>query len=200
MERVLGEHFGGPEHIRVLSNSRYSIEDYPMASTTALRKMVNGIENVLDTEEDILLIYITSHGGPKRIVVNSQNFRLSALTAESLKEILAETKARWKIVIISACHSGSFLEALSSDDTLVLTSASADRSSYGCGKKSDLTYFTKALVKNQLEHGVPLVEAFQSAQEEILALEKEEGLEPSLPQIHSSAGVVARLSEFYDLQ
>ena len=57
---------------------------------------------------------------------------------------------RWKVVVVNACYSGGFVDALRDDSTLVITSARADRTSFGCGADSDITYFGKAFLAEAL--------------------------------------------------
>jgi len=47
----------------------------------------------------------------------------------------------WRVISVSACCSGSWIAPLAGDTALVMTAADADHTSYGCGRRSELTFF-----------------------------------------------------------
>src|SRR3546814_8238085 len=69
---------------------------------------------------------------------------LDQIGAPDLAGILALHPFKWKVVVVNACYSGGFVPPLRGPGTLVLTAARSDRSSFGCGSDSDITYFGKA--------------------------------------------------------
>ncbi len=54
---------------------------------------------------------------------------LRDLTGETLAEALRESGIKWRVIVISACHAGAFIEPLQDENTIVITAARADRSS-----------------------------------------------------------------------
>jgi hypothetical protein len=72
---------------------------------------------------------------------------------------------------------------LSSPDTVIVTAASADRTSFGCRAENDWTYFGDALVNNALRKPQPLANAAEEARTMIAGWESGSGLEPSQPQV-----------------
>jgi hypothetical protein len=86
---------------------------------------------------------------------------------------------RNRVVIISACHSGSFIPALASPTTLVITAARGDRTSLGCSDKRWWTYFGDAYFNHALRRDTSFTRAFAQAKR----LEAQHKLMPSLPQI-----------------
>jgi hypothetical protein len=107
--------------------------------------------------------------------------------------MLDEAGIRWRILIVSACYSGGFLPALADENTLVITAARADRTSFGCGVDSDFTYFGRALLIEALNETLDWEQAFALAQAKVAEREAEEDLEPSEPQIAMGAALRAHL-------
>jgi hypothetical protein len=98
-------------------------------------------------------------------------------------------------VVISACYSGVFVGPLANDDTLVMTAADTDHSSFGCQDKVKWTYFGDAFFNKALRHTADLRSAFAAARKLISVREKQEGLVPSNPQIAGGKNIDAVLAE-----
>lgn len=96
--------------------------------------------------------------------------------------------------MINACYSGGFVPPLRGPGTLVLTAARTDRSSFGCGSESDITYFGHAWLEDALNHTDNFVDAFKHAQNEIALWEKQDKLTPSEPQIDIGSGIEGQLT------
>jgi hypothetical protein len=113
-----------------------------------------------------------------------------------LPGILAEHPFKWKVVVVNACYSGGFIPPLRGNDTLVMTAARSDRSSFGCGTESDLTYFGHAWLVDALNHTDNFVGAFHQASHEIAGWEKQDKLTPSEPQISVGSGIAVQLASW----
>jgi len=96
-------------------------------------------------------------------------------------------------VIVSACYSGGFVEALRGSRTLAISAARADRNSFGCGHDGDYTYFGRAFLGEELPGAASIEAAFEGARARIGAREQSEGLTPSEPQISVGEEIRARL-------
>ena len=102
--------------------------------------------------------------------------------AVTLAELLAESGIRWRVIVVSACFSGAFVEPLADNHTIVITAASKNRTSFGCSDQRDLTYFGEAFYRDALPRSTQLRAAFEAAKQEIRRREKEEGVRASQPQ------------------
>jgi hypothetical protein len=76
---------------------------------------------------------------------------------------------------------------------MVLTAASADRPSYGCGSDSQITDFSRALYLKALTRTRSLREAAALTLDLVRDDEKARGYTPSLPQLRSGAAIDERL-------
>ena len=107
--------------------------------------------------------------------------------------MLRESGARLSVVVISACYSGIFADALAGPDTLVITAADADHASFGCRDGAKWTTFGEAFFSEALTRTKTLPEAFALARSRIAAREQAEGYDPSNPQMAGGAHVLERL-------
>ena len=148
----------------ILANSRTAVSQLPMATVTSVRESINGIAQRMDKEKDILFLYLTSHGSADhQLSLDQDGMNLRNLSAKDLGTVLKESGIRWKVIVVSACYSGGFIEPLRDAHTLVITASRPDRRSFGCADENDFTYFGRAFFKESLPHSKSFNEAFQSA-------------------------------------
>jgi hypothetical protein len=137
----------------------------------------------MDVRQDTLFLFVTSHGEEGEIAVHMKGFRFAQLTPQRLKRMLDRSGIENRLIVLSACHSGSFIPALAGPKTLVITAARADRSSFGCEDRRRWTYFGDAFFNQALRRETSFRQAFARAKRLIAAWEARDGLRPSLPQI-----------------
>ena len=166
----------------------------PLASYDNLARALEGLAGRMDTAEDILLLYLTMHGTPEHeLVLAFPPFVEDALIPKDLENLLDDSGIRNRVVVISACYAGGFIPRLRGRDTLVMTAARSDRTSFGCGSDSSVTFFGRAWMVEGLNHQADPVAAFDDAVTRIAAWELGEALEPSYPQIAADRRIRERL-------
>jgi hypothetical protein len=146
----------------------------------------------MDRERDVLFLHLTSHGGADgKLASNTWPLATEPVTPEQLKRWLDDAGVRWRVISVSACYSGSWIEPLAGDGTLVMTAADADHTSYGCGRRSELTFFGRAMYADALQATRSFTEAHAQARQLIEVREKEAGKSDgySNPQIREGAGI-----------
>ena len=161
-----------------------------LANTKTRRDVtISSIENALqsvaermDRESDVMFLILTSHGSRAGVAVQAGR-RVETLSPVDLAGMLNRAGVRHRIVIISACYSGVFLGPLANDDTLVITAADSDHSSFGCRDKAKWTYFGDAFFNTALRHAADLRNAFAAVRTLISLREMRYGLVSSNPQI-----------------
>ncbi len=186
---IVDDRFGTRERSLLLVNHVTALEEVPLASVTNLGIVLNRLGKLMNVEKDTLILFMTSHGIENVFAVHFPAFPLNNLTPQRLAGMLERSGIRNRIVIISACHSGSFIPALSHPTTLVMTASRADRSSFGCSNENDWTYFGNALFNHALRETTALPQAFASAKQLIAGWEAKEKLKPSEPQIFVGDGI-----------
>jgi hypothetical protein len=186
--------FGTAQHMLMLSNNRQSLDELPMATATNLERALKTIGQRMDVDKDILFLFMTSHGsedGALAVELGDLSFR--DVSAKALAGMLKASGIRWKTIVISACYSGSFIDALKDDHTLIMTAARADRTSFGCADDADFTYFGRAYFQRALAHTSSFTDAFQKASALVAAWENRDRETHSEPQIASSPLIEAQL-------
>ena len=116
-----------------------------------------------------------------------------SVSPDDLARMLDETGIKWRVVTVSACYSGGFIETLKNANSLILTASRADRNSFGCSNERKFTYFGKAYFDQQLRRELSFIEAFHKATEVIEEWETADDLTPSVPQIHVGDAIGAKL-------
>jgi hypothetical protein len=196
-QKVMDERWGTDGRSIALINNPRTLLEAPEATITNLRETLNEIGATIDAEEDVVMVYLASHGSRNHVLeVSLPPLELAPLTAPVLRGLLDAAGIKWRIVVISACYSGGFIEALKDDYTLVLTASDTDRASFGCGNESDSTYFGEALFQHGLAHADSILEAFDAAKARVGEREKSAGLKPpSNPQIYVGPAMAEKIKE-----
>jgi hypothetical protein len=198
-QTLFEQRFGAHKRTVVLANHARSTARYPLASVTNLRAVLKGLAAQMDLEEDILFFYLASHGGPApqhEFALSLAPMPLNQLSPAILARALNEAGITRRVVVVSACYSGGYLEALSGPQSVVITAASADRTSFGCGGDFDMTYFGRAFLLEALNQQKDFLKAFQSADASVRAREKREDILASNPQMRIGENAAAMLSEW----
>lgn len=187
--------FGATAHALVLENNPATLTANPLADWSNLDAALSGLDKIMQPDQDILLLYVASHGSEDHtLLVDMDPLPLDQIGAEDLAGILSAYRFKWKVLVINACYSGGFVPPLRGPGTLVLTAARSDRSSFGCGSESDITYFGHAWLVDALNHTDNFVDAFKQARSEIATWEQQDKLTPSEPQIDIGSGIEQQLA------
>lgn len=177
-------------------NNEETVTDVPLATATNLRAALKHLGGMMK-EEDVLLLYLTSHGGKDGTlsVHLAYDYSFHQMTADLLAEILQESGIKNRIIFVSACYSGMMIDALKNDHTLIMTSAAKNRQSYGCSDESRLTYFADAYFSEALPQEGDWVKAFARAKKILEQRENAEGKTPhSDPQIFIGQNIAQMLA------
>lgn len=193
----VGERFDAKQRTLQLVMNPATATTLPWATPSNLRRAIERMAAVMDRERDVLFIHLTSHGGKDgRLAVDAWPLDIEPLTPDLLKRWLDDAGIRWRVLSVSACYSGSWIEPLAGDGTLVMTAADATHTSYGCGKRSPLTYFGQAMYVDALKDTWSFTQAHARARELIEVREREAGKKDgySNPQISEGEAIRAVLS------
>jgi len=197
VRQLFAQRFGMQGRTLGLLNHPETTDKLPLASLTNLRSALKGMSEVMDPEEDLLFLFMTSHGSSDhQLYVDLLGLPLDQIDPQQLRLAIDDSGIRWKVLVVSACYSGGFIDALTDSTTLVITAAREDRSSFGCGVDSDFTYFGRAFFIDALNQTADFLLAFDLAKERIAEREAIEELDPSEPQIASTPLIEARLNSW----
>ncbi|WP_407303659.1 C13 family peptidase [Acinetobacter sp.] len=154
----------------------------PIASRTSMEMALRRIGQQMNRESDVLFLYMTSHGLPNQFEMENAPIDLNDVDPKWLKDALDKSGIRWRVIVISACYSGSFVPALQDDNTLIITASAADRASFGCSNEADYTYFGRAFFDQSMREQNSISAAFEQTKGTVAQWEKAQGFEASEPQ------------------
>lgn len=121
--------------------SRSRIVDYSLrpdrANPVTPTQALEGIAAAMAGPKTGCLIYVTSHGSPEGVVFGNQTIS-PARMSDLVRGWCGEQPT---VVVVSACFSGVFVDALAAPNRMILTAASSTRSSFGCSAGATYPYF-----------------------------------------------------------
>ena len=161
---------------------------------TNLREALAEIALVIDADEDVVMLYVAGNAAPGGAVdVALPPFDLVPLTPTGVRRLLDDAGIRWRIIVVTACYSGAWLEALAGDTTLVLTATDVGGTGAGCAVADSGTAFGSALFGTGLAEAETIESAFGMARRSID--EQAKGDAPSLPQMVMGPAMAGKLRE-----
>jgi len=197
VNQLFRERYGTNEHSLVLINNAKSVNETPIASGSSLRLALNRIGDVMDRDRDILFLYLTSHGSSDhKFSLSFGLMQFNDLGPAQLRKLLDESGIKRRVIVVSACYSGGFVEPLKTPDTLIMTASAPDKTSFGCSNEADFTYFGQAYFRDALAKTPSFIDAFEIARPAIEARETETENDHAYPMIYVGANIRAALAEF----
>jgi hypothetical protein len=198
-DKLFSQRFGAAGHVLVLENNPASLTTRPLATWSNLEDALDAIASKMDLKQDVLLLYFTTHGSEDHtLLVDMGPLPLDQIGAGDLPGILADHPFKYKVVIVNACYSGGFIPPLAGAGTMIITAARSDRSSFGCGEQSELTWFGHAFLVDALNKTDDFGQAFRLASKQVAIWEKRDRYEPSAPRIFVGRGIATQLARWRD--
>jgi len=150
----------------------------------------------MDRNEDILFLFLTSHGSKEKgVAFDFYPLHFEQLDPERLKALLDEYGIKRRVVVVSACYSGQYVEGLKDENTVVSSASAADKNSFGCSNDADFTYFGKAYF-DALQQTYSFVDAFELAKPMIARRESEAHFGHSEPAMFVGESIKGALEDF----
>jgi Peptidase C13 family len=120
-----------------VSSSMFAKVTYPR-----IAEAIRAAGDKMDKERDVLFLLVSSHGAPAGRGIELSGGGL--MTAGQLRSALDGAGIKNRIVVVSACYSGQFVQPLASPTTMVITAANSTNPSFGCSNTRAYTYFGDA--------------------------------------------------------
>jgi hypothetical protein len=191
---LLAKRFDASGRTLQLINNRATLKELPIASLTSLRRALAAIGERMNPDEDVLVLYLSSHGSDTHhLAVDLWPLRLDPIDPGALRAAIDAAGIRWRVIVVSSCYSGGYVEPLKDERTLIITASSSERQSFGCGAASDFTYLAKALFDEELRKTHSFEAAFARARVSIAQRERAQGFTPSDPQIYVGDAIREKL-------
>ncbi len=173
-----------------LINNPRTWGSHPLATRTGIERSLKRIAEQMNTEEDVLFLALSSHGSVDEndqpigeLAVVNEPLELEQIDPFWLRTALDDAGIRWRVIVISACYSGTFIDTLKNPYTAIITASRADRPSFGCTDTADMTYFGRAFFEDSLPNAKGIAQAFSIATPKIQQQEILMGFKPSEPQM-----------------
>lgn len=174
-----------PENIRQFSPDPFS----PGVLQTGTDDLNKGWSDVVSKTKGGCLFYVTSHGSPDGFIILGHKNILKPADLDLLLDLTCSLRPT--VVILSACFSGTFIPELEAENRLILTAASKDRSSFGCGVNERYPYFDDCLI-SVLPSAVDFAALATAARTCVTVREKRERVSPpSNPQVSMGTEIQA---------
>ena len=193
-QSVFADHFGSADRSLELINDVDDRESYPLATVSGLADALKLLAGRMNLEQDVLVMTLTSHGSREGLEVANGKLPLLQLGPAELRQALDEAGIKWRVIVVSACYSGVFIEPLQTDTTLIATASDSEHTSFGCADDRDLTYFGEAFLKDAIPTTATLEQAFKKASDLIQKRETAEKLEHSNPQLFVGPAIRQKLA------
>jgi tetratricopeptide (TPR) repeat protein len=190
--KIVADRFASSS-VTVHSNTKQREE----ANAETVAATLQSVSKDMDGEYDVLFVILTSHGSQAGLEVKAGTHE-DTLSPLNLINALNDTPVRYRVILISACYSGVFVRPLADPNTLVITAADSDHSSFGCRNGNTWTYFGDAFFNTALRHKSDLREAFVEASALVRQREHRRHLAPSNPQISGGENVEHILKGEFD--
>ncbi len=182
--RVLARRFDAAGRTLVLAEDEGASKAAAAGSPHHLALGLARAAELMDRDEDVLVLYSTSHGTPNRGLNYKDLSRgVGLITPLRLAQLLDQLGFRNRLIVLQACYSGQFIPVLESPRTVVATAAAENRSSFGCTPGNDWTFFGHALVNRAMRQPARFADQFSQAAQLIAGWEAKSGMIPSEPQI-----------------
>ena len=161
---------------------RFNTRSGGIATAETLRADLMAVASRFKTKKDVLFLILTSHGSQVGVRVKA-GAETEAISAAELREMLESAGIVNRIVVISACYSGIYVPALANPNSLTITAADPNNTSFGCQAGVAWTWFGDAFFNRSLPHAASLEEAFYSTRDLIYSWETTRQQTHSNPQI-----------------
>jgi hypothetical protein len=134
---------------------------YPSSAPNNFNAALGRIGRIIDPKEDLVIVFVTSHGGPDGAVAIQEAGRMGgALRPLHLRASLRgqhQHEAGYRVACFSATSS------CRSRIQYCNPAAAADKTSFGCEPSRDWTFFGDALFNHALRSGGSLMSAYSEA-------------------------------------
>lgn len=184
VRHIFEDELGLGRHAVSLVNNPSTVWELPLANRHNLATVFDRLGRIMDLDQDILVLFVTSHGNEDAsVAVEFEPLAPNDIYAGDIRAAFDAAGIQWRIIVVSACFAGSFINELQSPNTVVITAAAEDRSSFGCSHENEWTYFGRAYFADALVEIREFIGAFEHAHTAVTKRENDEGRDASDPQI-----------------
>ncbi len=179
-----------PQTVSILLSNQVETQQlqFPFATTTNLERIFDRLSRWSYAQPMSLTVLVSTHGSPGVLSVNIGNQYHPPLRTAQLKTWLDHLHPRTQVtLLLSACYSGSFVDALQGPNRMIISASAADRNSFGCRYHEKNTWFIGQLLGPHFAPQSTWNEVFTATRAGVEAQERALRMSPpSNPQIRSA--------------
>lgn len=182
--KVLGRRYGAfGRTIFLTAGADDQSNGTPQGSPPNLATALAAVAGKMNLKEDVLILFATAHGDPNNgLAYRDGDKGVGMIAPMRLANLLDDLGFERRMILLSACYSGIFLPLLTNENSVIMTAAASNRTSFGCAPGNDWTFFGDALINNGLRKPQPFSKATEEAAGLIGKWEASQNLLPSRPQ------------------
>jgi hypothetical protein len=155
----------------------------PQGSPPNLATALAAVAAKMNLKEDVLILFATTHGDPNSGLAYRDGINgIGMIAPLRLATLLDDLGFERRMILLSACYAGVFLPLLTNENSVIVTAAASNRTSFGCTPGNDWTFFGDALINNGLRKPQPFDKAAEEATALITQWENSKQLLASRPQ------------------
>ena len=148
---ALDARFGTTGRSINLINHASTVIEAPFATLTNLRRVLNEIGDAIDPDDDVVMLYLAADGTADHgLAAVHPPLDLVPVTPEALRRLLDDAGIRYRVIVVSSCAAGAWLDGLRDDDTAVLVAAPGNDHPDGCAGGAGPTPFGRAFADDAL--------------------------------------------------
>jgi hypothetical protein len=167
-QRTMDERWDTQRRSVVLVNSPATVAERPFASITHLREVLLEIGDIIDTDDDVVMVYVTGNSNADHtLTAVNPPLELAALSPQGLKQLLDAANIRWRIIIVSTCEAGAWIDALKDDETIVIASSAAGVRGAECAGSLRPGAFASAFFGDAMRRSDDIRAAFDIARKQL---------------------------------
>lgn len=156
--------------------------DWPYATSENVEVVLKKVADLARPQDKVVVLFST-HGKPDVLTINFADKYYPHINSDWLNKQLTNLRSTPTLLLISACHGGSFVAPMRTPNRIILAAAASHRVSFGCNFNSSNTFFIDALLNQKQNGEKSLIQLMDAAKVDIDKRERDMGLSPpSLPQ------------------
>ena len=168
-QRTMDERWNTSGRSVVLVNSPLTVAERPFASITHLRQVLLEIGDIIDADDDVVMVYVTGNSrADHTLTAVNPPLELAALSPQGLKQLFDAANIRWRIVVVSTCEAGAWIDALKDDETVVIASSAAGVRGADCAGSLRPGAFASAFFGEAMRRSDDLTAAFEAARRQLV--------------------------------
>ena len=181
---VMDTHWDTNGRSLVYVNDRSALTEAPMATITFLREALEEIAAASNPDEDIVMLYLAGRSNADgSLAISLPPLGLVQLSASGLGYLFRHAGIKWRVVVVAACNTQPFVDALADANTLVVASQS------GCSAGAEPTALGDVLFGESLASATSLPGAVQEAHRRLA----QQGQAPTVRMGEAIAAQLVRL-------